>query len=115
MHPAIEQFHFLIYELRRESPFRLLISPVTYIHITYRCDRAGFFLFGKRWRLLRICLLPLRIFSHMMGAAFEIAYGANIGKGFSIWHPCLGVVIHSDAKCGDNLQLAGGNVLYTAS
>ena len=47
----------------------------------------------------------------MMGAAFEIPYGANIGKGFSILHPCLGVVIHGDARCGENFQLAGGNVL----
>jgi len=108
-----EQLSFLWFELsglKHGIPL-CLFNPESWIVLHYRLDRAFYLMIGNRWRFIRLVLFPLRVIAHNVGASFEVPYGADIGKGFRVLHPCLGVVIHSDTVCGENLCLAGGNAV----
>jgi serine acetyltransferase len=80
--------------------------------VTYRLSRALYLLFGSGWSVLRAAWLPLAfVLKPWIGGRCDIHYRAQIGGGFRILHPSLGVVISARAIVGSNLILAGGNCI----
>ncbi len=52
---------------------------------------------------------PLFFFLRFLGPVLEINYRADIGPGFKILHPGMGVLVSGNAVCGRCLTLTGGN------
>lgn len=84
-------------------------SPSMWTNVSYRVDRAGFLLFGRGWAVARPACFPLFLGFRLMGGRGDIHYRAEIGGGFVVLHPELGVVVSARAVIGDNLILTGGN------
>jgi serine O-acetyltransferase len=78
---------------------------------SYRLDRLLFLAFGPAWQITRQVLSPLSFLLRPWLGSCEIHYKADIGRGFRILHPNLGVVISSYAEIGDHLTLTGGNCI----
>lgn len=78
---------------------------------SYRFDRMLYLMFGRIYVILRPLFFPLFLFFRILGGKHEIAYAANIGKGLSVLHPTLGIVVSGKAICGQNLTLTGGNCI----
>lgn len=112
----LKQIRFFIVDYKRicgKEPVRMLYAWMNRNSVgllTYRIDRGMFQTFGKSWQILRILLTPvlnlLQCYSNC-----DIHYGADIGPGIAILHPCLGVVISGKVRIGMNLTLTGGNVI----
>lgn len=78
--------------------------------LTYRLNRAAYLAWGRRWSLFRGATAPLSPIVRLL-VPNEIDYRAEIGGGLRILHPELGIVISADARIGERLILAGGNVI----
>ncbi|MGN6693006.1 MAG: hypothetical protein ACTHN0_02420 [Aquihabitans sp.] len=76
----------------------------------YRLSRAGYRRFGRKWVLFRTLTAPLNPFIRIFVPSM-INYRADIGPGFRILHPQLGIVIGGEVKAGRGLILAGGNAI----
>lgn len=95
---------------RRWRYLALPFCASLYAIFSYRLDRAGFEAFGERWRYLRFPLVPIFFLCQTISSA-DIHYHAEIGGGFAILHPALGVVISGFVVAGEHLTLTGGNCL----
>lgn len=116
---AFQQIDFLIYETskivnnRWWRLFGVLFSNSFLVIAIYRIDRSLFLLFGNLWAFLRFVLSP---FSFLFGPwsgrwQCTIHYQADIGKGFKVLHPELGIVITKYTIAGENFTLTGGNLI----
>lgn len=118
-HLAVEQWLFLWSDLQRlvnRRKWRYLsvpFSPAFRAVAIYRLQRSLYLLWGKGWQVLRALLSPLFWVLGPWGSNCEIHYEAEIGPGFTILHPSLGVVVSKRTKAGEHLTLTGGNCLGT--
>ena len=112
---ACQQIRFLAHELKLLTCRRsvrwlvLFFEPSAGVLISYRLDRCGYLLCGPLWTGLRVLFFPVWWFFRLLGCRHEICYKAEIGRGFRVLHPTLGVVVNGDAIVGENCLLNGGN------
>jgi serine O-acetyltransferase len=117
LHAAFQQLGFLVYELKKivnGKYWRWLtcwFGSSAGIIISYRLDRFFFLLLGNIWSLLRVVFYPLFMMLRILSAPHEIHYRAEIGKGLSILHCSLGIVVSGHAIIGQHLTLTGGNCI----
>lgn len=76
----------------------------------YRIDRGMSISFGRRWSAGRVLLSPVIALIRPWHGC-EIHYQADIGPGFLILHPSLGVVVSGFTVAGEGLVLTGGNCI----
>lgn len=77
--------------------------------LTYRLNRCLYLFFGKPYNVIRVLLWPIFFLFRLLGPVLDISYHADIGPGFKILHPTLGVLVSGKAVCGRGLVLTGGN------
>lgn len=80
-------------------------------NVTYRLDRSAYLVLGDAWSAARVVLAPARFALRPWASRCDIHYRADIGRGFRILHPSLGVVVSGNAVIGENLVLVGGNCI----
>ncbi|HWJ97670.1 MAG TPA: hypothetical protein VNQ33_05880 [Acidimicrobiales bacterium] len=95
---------------RRTRWFTLPFSEAFAIIAFYRFNRAAYLTFGRTWVLFRTLTSPLNPLIRIF-VPTQIDYRADIGPGFRILHPQLGVVIGGRVRAGKGLILAGGNCI----
>lgn len=114
---SFQQFGHLRYEIgilintRWWRVVSIWTAPTCWVLVSYRLDRALFLLFGRAYGLVRVVLFPLRLLFAFLGGRHEIHYRADIGRGLSVLHPGLGVVITAHSRIGTDLVLTGGNCI----
>jgi serine acetyltransferase len=114
---ALTQLGHLWYELglminrRWWRMYSCLFSSSFCTIASYRLDRFCYLALGPVWQVIRQALSPVGFLLRPWLGCCEIHYKADIGKGFRILHPNLGVVISSYAEIGDHLTLTGGNCI----
>lgn len=115
---ALQQFSYLkadFVKVNRKRKVRWLtcwFMPAGIALVQYRLSRFGLLLLGPSYRILFTLLIPLRFFVRpWLMTHCEIDPAADIGPGFTILHPSLGVVISRQAIAGANLILVGGNCI----
>jgi len=91
--------------------FGALFSPGFAAVAFYRLDRAAYLSLGSAWPAVRLGLCPLIALIRPWVGSCEIHYQADIGPGFLVLHPSLGVVVSGQATVGSRLTLTGGNCL----
>ena len=111
---SIQQLRYLLDEVRdmNVTPIHWLncwFRPNFWLVVTYRLNRCGYLAFGKGFIAFRIIVAPILFLLRPWISYGEINYKADIGCGFRVMHPTLGVVISQNAVIGRNLQLVGGN------
>lgn len=117
MKTALQQLEYLFFELRLMNNtrwwrwFSCWFSSSFWAIAFYRIDRFCYLLFGRSWSVLRILLAPVLFLLRPWIGHCEIHYRADIGKGFRVLHPTLGIVVSAKAVCGQNLVLTGGNCI----
>lgn len=77
----------------------------------YRVDRCLYLALGPAWQVIRQALSPVTFLLGPWTGTCEIHYKADIGKGFQILHPALGVVVSAYAEVGTHFVLTGGNCI----
>ncbi|MBK8022805.1 MAG: hypothetical protein IPK19_15560 [Chloroflexi bacterium] len=118
---ALQQFSWLYIDLKkinRHHPLRWLtcwFSMSALAVIEYRLMRFGYLLLGRGYPAIHALTLPLRfLLRPWFGTNCEIHYEADIGPGFRVLHPSLGVVVSAHTKAAYNLVLTGGNCIGTS-
>ena len=108
-----EQLHYLVCEIsqivnqRWWRWFTCWFGSSAGVIASYRLDRFFYLIFGDIYPFVRVVFFPIFIILRILSFNHEISYRAEIGKGLSIMHPSLGVVISGYAVIGSNLALAG--------
>ena len=114
---AVKQFRYLFIELKRMNNihwwrwFSCWFSEVFIVIASYRIERALYLIFGKFYSGIRIVLSPVSLLLRPWLGKCEIHYRADIGPGFIIYHPSLGVVINGSSIIGKYFTLSGGNCI----
>lgn len=79
-----------------------------YVVAGYRLRRGLFLCSGRWWPILNGVLMPLWTLLDIVGGC-DVHYEADIGPGFAINHPALGVVVSGHATIGARCTMVGGN------
>jgi serine acetyltransferase len=114
---SFEQIYFLFYEIRKANNRKwwrwctCWFTSVVWLIGSYRIGRASYLLFGDFHVVLRFVLSPVLFLLGPWTVRHGIHYRAQIGRGLSVLHPELGVVVSGDAVVGRNLVLTGGNCI----
>lgn len=114
---ALAQLRYLGYDIRlivNGRWWRLyscLFSMSFCVIACYRVDRCLYLAFGPAWRAARQLLSPIAFLLGPWTSACEIHYKADIGRGFRILHPGLGVVVSGYSRIGDRFTMTGGNCI----
>ncbi|MDA0811531.1 MAG: hypothetical protein O3C21_03925 [Verrucomicrobia bacterium] len=90
-------------------------SDAFWILMTYRLHRAGYLLFGKFWKAIRVVAAPATFVLRPWIGRHEIPYEADIDVGLKVLHPSLGCVISRHAVIGKNFLVVGGGGIGTRS
>lgn len=111
-----QQIKFFFQDIKRmlgKNKIRLIhiwLSRVFWGIFLYRIERSGYLLFGNSYKYIRIIFIP--VFNLIQAYSnIDINYRADIGGGFIVLHPSMGVVISGFAVIGNSLSLTGGNVI----
>lgn len=113
----MDQVRYLVADLQRSVNGRwwrwlsVPLAPGALSVAGYRLSRALHLALGRPYAVLHTLLAPLRLLTRPLGAGLEIHYKADIGPGFLVLHPNLGVVISANAVVGRHLVLTGGNCI----
>jgi len=92
---------------------RWLVLPFTQSFLAmawYRLERGCWLTWGRRWEVARLGLVPLRTLLRPW-IGLEINHKADIGPGFLVLHPSLGLVISEFATIGRRVTVVGGNCI----
>ncbi len=113
---SLQQLQYLFVDLNRinRRPWRwstCWFEPAGIVIVSYRLERSLYLLLGGLWPLIRALLAPIRFLLRPWLGRSTIHYEADIGPGFRVLHPELGVVISAKTIAGRNLILTGGNCI----
>lgn len=113
---AIQQLRYLHADLSaivRGRWYRWLTMWIPYGSapgiLSYRISRCLYLLIGENFEKVRLVLWPVLFLLRLLGPGVDIRYGADIGPGLRILHPCFGVLVSRKTRCGKGLILTGGN------
>lgn len=79
--------------------------------VSYRLDRFFYLVFGNLWSIFRVLFFPIFLFFRILSVKHEISYKADIGRGFMVLHPSLGLVVSGKTVTGERLIMTGGNCI----
>lgn len=114
---ALAQLGHLSYEVTKTVNgrwwrwFTCWFSEVVWVLVSYRVSRALYLAMGKSYIALRVVTAPVLFLIRPWLGGCDIHYRADIGRGLTVLHPALGVVVNGATVVGRNLTLTGGNCI----
>jgi serine O-acetyltransferase len=118
MKKSLKKIDFLFYELNKMNNTRwwrwlgCWFTTSFLVIASYRMSRCFYLAFGgKLFVAIKLILSPVLFIIRPWIGDHEIHYRADIGKGLSVLHPSLGIVVSAATTAGQNLVLTGGNCI----